>query len=319
MQESRIVVIGNANVDLTSYVESFPEVGETILSTDFTIGMGGKGANQAVAATRAGSAVAFVGAVGRDTFGQYMREGLTAESLNVSHLHTYDGASGVASIMVDPAGANHIAVFTGASGLLTVSEATDALAQLPDCRFFISQLEISHEVVTACLVKAKKQQMTTVVNTAPYRPLGAEALAHTDWIIANEGEATALLRDAGFDDTVSEDAQDVLSQIPQWSESLGVNLIITLGSQGAVGYQLGQKAFHVHSPSVTAVDTVGAGDCFTGYFVSLLEQGFTWQQALNGAVHAASTSVQTLGAQSSYPARDDARAFADIASTTNVA
>jgi ribokinase len=319
MQESRIVVIGNANVDLTSYIESFPDVGETILSTDFTIGMGGKGANQAVAARRAGSAVAFVGAVGRDTFGDYMRDGLTGESLNVSHLQTYDGASGVASIMVDPAGANHIAVFTGASGLLTSLEATNALGHLSSCRFFVSQLEISHDVVVACLVQAKKQQMTTIVNTAPYRPLGAEALANTDWIIANEGEATALLGDAGFDETVSDDPNDVAGKISDWSEKLGVNLIITLGSQGAVGYQRGDKAFHAPSPAVTAVDTVGAGDCFTGYFVSLLDQGFSWQQAINGAVHAASTSVQTLGAQSSYPSQDEAKQFADIAAKTVVA
>jgi ribokinase len=318
MQESRIAVIGNANVDLTSYVESFPEVGETILSTDFTIGMGGKGANQAVAATRAGSAVAFVGAVGRDTFGDYMRAGLTAESLDVSHLETFDGASGVASIMVDPAGANHIAVFTGASGLLTAAQAVEALSQLTHCRFLISQLEISHQVVVACLVQAKKQQMTTVVNTAPYRPLGTEALAHTDWIIANEGEATALLRNAGFTTTVSDDPGEVVSGIAEWSDNLAVNLIVTLGSKGAVGFHRGHTAFHATSPSVMAVDTVGAGDCFTGYFVSLLDQGFSWQQALNGAVHAASTSVQTLGAQSSYPSRDNASHFADIAAGTPI-
>lgn len=316
VEPSRIVVVGNANVDLTSYVERVPDEGETILSGDFTIGMGGKGANQAVACSRAGSPVAFIGAVGSDTFGSYMSEGLAAELLNLDHLGQHDTASGVASIMVDGSGANRIAVFVGASGRVTADDAIRAVDSLSDGKFLISQLEITPDVVSAALRRAKERQMTTVLNTAPYRPLGPEILAHTDWIIANEGEAAALLADAGIADGISETPSGIASEITSWSEALGLNLLITLGPAGAVGQARGEEPFLASAPPVRAVDTVGAGDCFVGYFVALLDQGFTWQQAMMGAVHAASWSVQHPGAQSSYPNRSTANDYAAIARET---
>jgi ribokinase len=314
--KSRVVVIGNANVDVTSYVPEVPAEGETVLSDDFSIGMGGKGANQAVASSRAGSPTAFIGAVGSDSFGDYMWQGLASESLNLDSLARLEGQSGVASIMVDRSGANRIAVFVGASGLVTTSDADKAISTHVSGRFLISQLEISQEVVAASLAQAKSQGMTTVVNTAPYRPLSEEMLANTDWIIANEVEAGALLADSGIDTVVGESPESVIAQISSWSHHLGVNLVITLGKSGAVGVERDGVAFHAHAPRVKAVDTVGAGDCFVGYFVALLDQGFSWQQAMTGAVGAASWSVQHPGAQSSYPPRESAEEFLHLARNT---
>lgn len=318
MVEPRILVVGNANVDLTTYVDSFPLEGETVLGTAFNIGMGGKGANQAVACSRAGSPTALIGAIGHDTFGDVMWEGLSAESLSLDYLNRVDTPSGAATIMVEPSGANRIAVFAGASATLTAQNTIDAIAHAPQAGFLVSQLEIPVEVVSSSIQHAKQQGLTTVLNVAPYRSLPSELLAATDWIIANEGEAQALLDDAGIAATVEENVESVRGQISNWATALGVNLVITLGGEGAVGVQVGQDSFSTRAPRVNAVDTVGAGDCFTGYFVSLLDQSCSWQQALNGAVDAASTSVQTLGAQSSYPARHDASTFANIAAATVV-
>ena len=318
MDSPRVIVIGNANIDLTSYVDEFPQEGETVLSSGFSIGMGGKGANQAVACRRAGSPTALIGAIGRDTFGEVMWEGLSNESLTLDHLQRLDAPSGTATITVNPSGANQIAVFVGASGMVTPDMAEEAIGTMASAKFLVSQLEISPDVVTKAIHQAKSLGMTTVINTAPYRPLTTDLLEATDWIIANEGEAQALLRDAGLDARVNDDPQVALEHIPAWSSALGVNLVITLGPRGAVGYAAGERSFHASAPPVSAVDTVGAGDCFTGYFVALLDQGFSWQQALTGAVHAASTSVEAPGAQSSYPAASDAVTFAAIAASTTV-
>jgi ribokinase len=278
--------------------------------------MGGKGANQAVAAARAGGNVSFVGRVGTDSFGEFVTNNLSDENLDISPLKKVEGSTGVANIYVDHSGANQIAVFAGASATLTAQNTIDAIAHAPQAGFLVSQLEIPVEVVSSSIQHAKQQGLTTVLNVAPYRSLPSELLAATDWIIANEGEAQALLDDAGIAATVEENVESVRGQISNWATALGVNLVITLGGEGAVGVQVGQDSFSTRAPRVSAVDTVGAGDCFTGYFVSLLDQGFTWQQALNGAVHAASHSVQHPGAQSSYPARDQAEHFATLAAST---
>jgi len=313
MDSPRVIVIGNANIDLTSYVEVFPEEGETVLSNGFSIGMGGKGANQAVACRRAGSPTALIGAIGHDTFGDVMWEGLSNESLTLDHLGRLDTPSGTATIMVDPSGANRIAVFVGASGMVTREVAEKAISDMSGAKFLVSQLEISPDVVSHAIHHARNLGMTTVINTAPYRPLEGELLQATDWIIANEGEAQALLSDNGLNAVVGEDPEIVLDQIPTWSAALGVNLVITLGARGAVGYVEGEQSVHASAPPVAAVDTVGAGDCFVGYFVSLLDQGLNWKQAMTGAVHAASRSVQHPGAQSSYPPASEAAKFIRVA------
>ena len=318
MDSPRVIVIGNANIDLTSYVDVFPQVGETVLSTGFSLGMGGKGANQAVACRRAGSPTALIGAIGRDTFGEVMWEGLSNESLTLDHLSRLDTPSGTATITVDQSGANQIAVYVGASGLVTPDLAEKAISNMLSAKYLVSQLEISPEVVERSIQHAKSLGMTTVINTAPYRSLSSELLEATDWIIANEGEAEALLRDSGLNAEVGENPEVIRDQMPSWSEALGVNLVITLGPRGAMGSAAGERTFHSSAPAVTAVDTVGAGDCFTGYFVALLDQGFSWQQALTGAVHAASTSVESPGAQSSYPAETDAAIYSGIAASTTV-
>jgi len=314
MSTPSIVVLGNANVDLTTYVHHAPAEGETVLGHGFSMGMGGKGANQAVAASRAGSEVAFIGRRGDDSFGQMIYDSLHAEGLHLEHLVQVPGASGNATIYVEDSGANRIAVFQGASATITPEDARASVASLEGAGYFVSQLEGRQDVVLAGLQEASARGMVCVLNTAPYSPLLPGVQESTDWLIANEVEMQGLLAEAGLPTEVDLPPEDLMSLIPGWSQTLGCDLVLTLGSQGALGYHRESGAVFVPAPKVTAVDTVGAGDCFVGYFVSLMSSGLTWEEALRGAVHAASESVQTEGAQSSYPARADAQRFRALAS-----
>lgn len=313
MTTADIVVLGNPNVDLTTYVHRAPAEGETVIGHGFSVGMGGKGANQAVAAARAGGEVAFIGRRGDDSFGDMITTALSAEGLHLDHLRAVPGPSGNAMIYVEDSGANRIAVFLGASATLDPQSAAESVAALTGARFFISQLEVDQQVALAGLRSAGEQGMLRILNTAPYSPLLPGILAHTDWLIANEGETQGLLEQVGLIADVERPIDELRQSIPEWSRALGCSLVVTLGSKGALGFHDGEESCVVEAPRVSAVDTVGAGDCFVGYFVALMSSGATWQQALTGAVHAASESVQRAGAQSSYPPRAEAERFQTIA------
>jgi ribokinase len=303
MSHSPLVVIGNANVDLSTYVDQVPEKGETVIGTGFSIGMGGKGANQAVAAARAGADVAFIGRIGDDVFGDMVLDTLTSEGLNLESLARVPGSSGVASIYVESGGANRIVVFPGASGTLDGPQARTAVASHSEIKILVSQLEINTEAVTAALEAARAQGALTILNTAPAMALSAEILQNTTWLVANEVEIATVLAGAGVTISTAPELSEVLENIGHWAVSLGCNVLVTLGDQGAVGYESGSEVFHYRANPVVAEDTVGAGDCCVGYFAAFLAQGMPWQQALAGGVIAASDSVTRPGAQSSYPGR----------------
>lgn len=309
---AEVVVLGNTNVDLVAYVPREVGEGQTIIASDFTIGLGGKGANQAVAISRAGSTVSFIGRIGDDSFGEMMLEGLSNEGMDLQHLERIEGPSANATIWVQPDGANRIAVFLGVSGELTPKDAERAVSGNTQAKFFVSQLELGQDVVLAGLRAAKSHGMATVLNIAPYSPLSDGILEHTDWLIANEGELQELLSHAGIDVSLELSPEELSHQIPAWSETVGTSLIVTLGSQGALGHTTGSEAYFARAPRVAAVDTVGAGDCFVGYFVSCLNAGLSWHQALRAGVHAASESVQRPGAQASYPPAEDAKRFLTV-------
>ena len=315
MSDASIVVIGNANVDLTTYLKRAPETGETVLGHGFSIGMGGKGANQAVAAARAGATVCFLGRVGNDAFGDQVVTALTSEGLDLTQMDRVDTDTAVASIYVEDSGANRIAVYPGASGTLTGAEIETAVEHCDGGGILVSQLEVDHQVVLAALTAATNKQMVTVLNIAPFNVLAPGILDHTTWLIANEVELEGVMGSLGV--TLSLEGMsvdDVCEAISSWSEKLGCHLIITLGEQGAVGFMDG-ACFSYTAYATQAIDTVGAGDCFVGYFVALLDQRLPWQQALAGGVIAATQSVQSPGAQSSYPSRSDAAAIKDQATS----
>lgn len=308
-----VVVLGNSNVDLTSYVTRIPDEGETVLADSFVVGMGGKGANQAVAAARAGGSVAFIGAIGLDHFGEMTAEALSAEGLELGGLQRVHAPTGVASIYVDTTGANRIIVFLGASATLTPEGVQESVAGYAGARVAVSQMEIDQEIVLAGLLEAKKNGMTTLLNTAPYSPLSDQLLGTVDWLVANEGEAAALLEQKSIDADLEQPVEGLVGNLPRWAEALGCHLVITLGERGAVACRVGEEPVACSAPPAVAVDTVGAGDCFVGYFARFLASGYPWQGALQAAVHAASLSVTRPGAQSSYPARASAPDYQALA------
>lgn len=301
MSSANIVVLGNTNVDLTAYLPHEIEEGETLIAKDFKIGLGGKGANQAVAAQRGGGRVSFIGRIGTDSFGELMLEGLSKEDLDLTHVERGPGDSANATIWVQENGANRIAVFLGESANIHPEDVSIAVLAHTSAKYFISQLELGQEVVVAGLKAAKKLNLTTILNIAPYSPVDSEILRDTDWLIANEVEIVALLDSQGLDLPEDVSIDGIKDLLPTWSITLGVNLIVTLGSSGAVGVTQNSEAVFVEAPKVGAVDTVGAGDCFVGFFVAALNKGLDWDKAIQWGVMAASESVQKPGAQASYP------------------
>ncbi|MCF8549609.1 MAG: ribokinase [Pontimonas sp.] len=309
MPHAPLVVIGNANVDLTTYLQRAPEVGETVLGHNFSIGMGGKGANQAVAAARAGAHVSFIGRIGEDAFGDMVINALTGEGLELEHLGRVPGPSGVASIYVEDGGANRIAVFTGASGTLTSDSAAKAVESHDGLKILVSQLEIDLHAVEAALATARAKGAQTILNTAPALPVSEGILRNTTWLIANEVEIAAVLAGAGVATPQEVSVDQVTAGIEEWAKALECHVIVTLGDQGAIGHVPGDGTFHFVAEPVTAQDTVGAGDCFVGYFAAHLIEGIPWRNALAGGVLAASDSVTRAGAQSSYPQRSRSEQF----------
>jgi ribokinase len=309
MPHAPLVVIGNANVDLTTYVQRAPEVGETVLGHNFSIGMGGKGANQAVAAARAGAQVSFIGRIGEDAFGEMVITALGTEGLELEHLARVPGPSGIASIYVEDGGANRIAVFAGASGTLSAGSASQAVDAHSEVKILVSQLEINQQAVEAALATARAKGAQTILNTAPALPVSEGILRNTTWLIANEVEIAAVLAGAGVATPQEINLEQVTAGIEDWANALGCHVIVTLGDQGAIGHVSGDGTFHFAAEPVTAQDTVGAGDCFVGYFAAHLIEEMPWRNALAGGVLAASDSVTRAGAQSSYPDRSRAEYF----------
>lgn len=301
MSYADIVVLGNTNVDLTAYLPREIDAGETLIARNFTIGLGGKGANQAVAAQRAGGRVSFIGRVGSDNFGDMMLDGLSKENVDLTHVERGPGESANATIWVQQNGENKIAVFLGESANMQPEGVARSVSMHAEASYFVSQLEVNQEVVLAGLIEAKKNNLITVLNIAPYSALDSEILRNTDWLIANEVEITALIESHGLELPENFNVDRMRDVMPVWSTALGVNLVVTLGSLGAVGVNQTSEAAFISAPKVQAVDTVGAGDCFIGFFVAALNKGLDWDKAIHAGVIAASESVQRPGAQSSYP------------------
>ncbi len=284
---TRIAVLGSANMDLVVTVDRVPSLGETVTGTSFRAVPGGKGANQALAAARAGGDVCFAGAVGDDAYGRQIRELLAAEGVDVTGLATATVPTGTAHITVDASGANAIVVVAGANG--TVQSLTDRhRALIAGADVLLLQLELPLDVVIEAASFARKQGTTTVLTPAPVVPLPAELLDAVDLLAPNEHEAAALNVTAG-------DHHEVL---------------VTLGAAGARYLRPGAPPLTVPAFPVHAVDTTAAGDTFVGAFVVALAEQPDLESALRWASAAAALSVQRFGASASMPTRAEIDAFA---------
>ncbi|GAA4467150.1 ribokinase [Phytohabitans houttuyneae] len=290
---ARVVVVGSANLDLVVTAPALPRPGETVLGGEFTTVPGGKGANQAVAAARAGGRVSFVGAVGDDDFARPQRDNLVAADVDVSRLRTVPGPSGVALIAVDQHAENLIVVAPGANAALAGLSPEDR-AEVARADVLLCQLEIPVETVAEAAATARANGTVVVLNAAPARTLPAAVLSTVDLLVVNEGEAEVL---AGR----PAEPGDLLDLVPR--------VVMTLGARGAAYADRDGLRLDVAAPAVTAVDTTAAGDAFTGALAVAWAEGRPVEEAVRWACAAGAVCATRPGASSSLPTRAEIEAL----------
>lgn len=293
----KLVIVGSSNTDMVVRTPRIPEPGETILGGEFAILQGGKGANQAVAAARAGSEVTFIARVGNDDFGKAAVQGYLKDGINTDHiLSDDDHSTGVAIIVVDEkTGQNSIVVAPGANGQLQPADIEVSQSVIANADAVLMQLEIPLNTIESVLKIAVENGVKTILNPAPAQPLSDQLLSMVDIITPNESETELL---TGFklsgDDSIRMAAADLLQKVNK-------AVIITLGERG-VYYctKSGEEAF-VSTTTVEAIDTTAAGDVFNGYLVAALTNGHSLTESISMANKAAAVSVTRRGAQPSIP------------------
>ncbi|MGH2971847.1 MAG: ribokinase [Gaiellaceae bacterium] len=293
-----ICVVGAALIDLISYVPRLPLPGETLHGTDFRIGYGGKGANQAVMAARLGARVAMVTRVGRDTFGDGMLENFRRTGVDVTHVAVDpDATSGVAPIAVEPGGENAIVIVTGANARMTTADVDAARGAIAAADVLLCQLEIPVEVTLAALRAAADASTATVLNAAPAAALPTGALAGVDVLCVNESEAGTLLGHA-IEPGAELEAARALRRLGSHAS------VVTLGARGCVVAADGGEVM-VPATRVEVVDTTGAGDAFAGTLAYALAGGASLAKAAARANAVAAMSVARRGTQTSFPSAEE--------------
>lgn len=304
MPTSSIFVIGSSNTDMVLNVPHLPVPGESVIGGAFSVVQGGKGANQAVAASRAGGKVHFIGCVGKDAFGNNARTSLQREGIHVDHLAGVEHSpTGVALIFVEETGENCIAVAPGANAQVTARHVEAAAAQMQPGDIVLMQQEIPSDVVAYAIEKCYEKGLIVMLNPAPARSLNAALLRKVSFLVPNESEATFL---TGIPIRKVEDARLAASQLL----ALGVaNVLITLGAQGVwVANDAGQQLVPGF-PVPVVVDTTAAGDVFCGALAVAFTERRDLLDAVAFASAAAALSVTKAGAQPSAPSRSEIDAF----------
>ncbi|MET7789066.1 ribokinase [Streptomyces sp. NPDC005248] len=287
-----IAVLGSTNMDLVAYVARAPERGETVTGREFRTIPGGKGANQAIAAARAGGEVLMIGAVGDDAYGTRLRAELEHAGVETDLLHTAEGPSGTAHIVVDDTGANAIVVIPGANGTVHTLGHGE-MAAIAEADLLLLQLELPLPAVVEGARMAHAQGVRTILTPSPVQPLPDELFDNVDLLIPNEHEAAAL---SGKTEPHAA-AEILLRHVPE--------VVVTLGSKGCLYAARGSETVHFPAPEVTAVDTTGAGDTFVGALAVALGEGRAVPEALAWASIAAALCVQKPGASTSMPYRTE--------------
>lgn len=300
-----ITVIGSVNLDLIATVDRLPRPGETVPGDGFSTAPGGKGANQALAARRAGADVRMAGAVGKDAFAGQALELLKDGGVDLSAVREADTATGIAVILVEAAGENVIAIVPGGNG--TVAPGDVAGAGLAEGGLAMLQLEIPLDAVEAALAAARAAGAVSMLNTAPFRAEAAQLLAAADYVVANETEFDLYAQ------TLALSGSDRETKMRDFCARTGRIIVVTLGADGVMAATPG-GVLRAQGLAITPVDTVGAGDTFCGYLAAGIEAGLALEDALRRAAVAGSLACLSPGAQPSIPlaaAVDEALAAAD--------
>ena len=297
-KQPHIVVVGSANIDLTTVTDAMPRAGETIFGREFHLGFGGKGANQAVAARLCGARVSMVARVGDDLFGPATIRNFQERGIEAGHVMVTRGvSSGVAPIFVDSAGQNRILVVKGANDRLTPADVDDAGGLLRKADCIVLQLEIPPETVYRTLRFGREHGIRTILNPAPGQPLYLAEVAHADYVIPNETEAEAL---GGM--PVHNEPEALTCAESLVARGLR-RVIVTLGENGLVCAGI-EGVRHVAAHNVTPVDTTGAGDAFIGSFAAFLAGGYSEKEAIARANVYAALSTLAAGTQRSFVTRE---------------
>ena len=287
-----IIVPGSVNADLLFQVAKLPKPGETVLCPSYAMAPGGKGANQAAAAAKAGARVAFVGHVGADAYGPVVRGMLEEAGVDCATLAVSGRPTAIAVIGIEESGENAIIVASGAN-------LDTAAAQVPDAALEVGatvlcQNEIRTEETFALLQRAKRLGARTVLNMAPAAPVPTEVLGALDVLVVNEHEAEVA-------SGVSGQSPETMAQ--SLATAYGLTCVITLGGAGCIAATAAQ-GWRVPVLPIRPVDTTGAGDTFVGVLTAWLDSGAVLAEALRAASVAAACSCEQVGAQTAQPRRD---------------
>ncbi len=287
-----VLIFGSINMDLVTYVADIPALGETVTGGSFQSFPGGKGANQAVAAAKAGAQVAMYGCVGDDSLGQECISNLGKAGVDIGGVIIREGVhSGIAQIMVDEKGENIIAVAPGANFLFDATEVVIPEQPGEEQQIALFQNEVPQMTTESMIQRCSERGIMVLWNTAPacqQRP-SMKTMELVNYLICNRVELRSLVGE-GNDETLALKLRD-------WGVQ---NVILTMGEQGAL-LVAEEDVWHQPAFPVTPVDTVGAGDCFCGVFACALSLGIPVKQALRSASAAAALSVTQKGAQTSMP------------------
>ena len=293
---NRILVVGSLNMDLVVTVETHPKPGDTVLGGDTRTIPGGKGANQAAAASKAGGDVAMLGLVGSDAYGDALREALREAGVDTERVRTVEGPSGVALITVDADGQNMIVVSPGANGKLSPKDFEEGM--LDGAALVVMQLEIPLPTVQTVAEAAAARSVPVLLNPAPAQPLSDGFLSKIGYLVVNEGEAALL---SGSSVT---DAESALAAARSLRERGAQTVVVTLGARGLVwSSDDGEGKLEPHN--VKAIDTTAAGDAFCGAFAVALAEEKGLEPALRFANTAGALATTKEGAQPSLPTREE--------------
>jgi len=289
-----IVVFGSLNVDLVTAVPRLPKAGETVMGPGYALHPGGKGANQALAARRAGADVMLVGAVGRDGFADVALSLLTQDGVDLSHVARLDAPTGAAFIAVDENGANQIVVAAGANAQASALALSELSLGTSD--ILLLQREVPEDQCVLAARAMKQAGGRVILNLAPAGAASPELLACLDMLIVNEHEALVLGEALGWP---ALEPDDFARRIDAERK---LACIVTLGAEGVVGWHGGVRR-RLDAPRVAVVDTVAAGDSFCGAFAAALAAGYGFSGALQRGLAAGSLACTIPGAQPSVPRR----------------
>jgi ribokinase len=300
---NRIVVVGSSNVDLIMKMDRLPRRGESVSDAVFMQTFGGKGANQAVAAARAGAQVTFVNCVGDDSYGEQVTANLRQAGIDTSYLFTESGAAtGTALIMIGGQGENYLGIAPGANYRLSQAHVDQAKDVIATAAMVVVQYEIRPEVLEHTINLANEAGCPVMFNLAPPKPFSTEALSRLEFLVVNETEAAFL---CGF--SVEDEAQAWQAVEALKAKGPGT-VILTLGARGCL-YAGEKDGGYIPAFPVEAVDTTGAGDVFCGTLAVALVEELPIREGLRFASAAAAIAVTRMGAQPSIPTRDEIDAF----------